>query len=93
MLEQFKGINHGFTQPIDMRVSEMLTGARGDLANLLKADPERTLLGSGATFWLNTVLLTQLNPGDRVPLTLTFKDGSSKEISAEVRSVKQMMNH
>jgi len=32
VLEQFKGINHGFTQPIDMRVSEMLTGSRGDLA-------------------------------------------------------------
>lgn len=38
-------------------------------------------------------LVAPLNPGDRVPLTLTFEDGSSKEISAEVRSVKQMMNH
>ncbi len=32
VLEQFKGINYGFTQPIDMRVSEMLTGSRGDVA-------------------------------------------------------------
>ncbi len=32
VLEQFRGINYGFTQPIDMRVSEMLTGARGDVA-------------------------------------------------------------
>ncbi len=32
VLEQFRGINYGFTQPIDMRVSEMLTGSRGDLA-------------------------------------------------------------
>ncbi|MGB5486312.1 MAG: CusA/CzcA family heavy metal efflux RND transporter [Lysobacterales bacterium] len=32
VLDQFKGINYGFTQPIDMRVSEMLTGSRGDLA-------------------------------------------------------------
>ena len=32
VLGQFKGINYGFTQPIDMRVSEMLTGSRGDLA-------------------------------------------------------------
>jgi cobalt-zinc-cadmium resistance protein CzcA len=32
VLAQFKGINYGFTQPIDMRVSEMLTGSRGDLA-------------------------------------------------------------
>jgi len=32
VLERFKGINYGFTQPIEMRVSEMLTGSRGDLA-------------------------------------------------------------
>jgi len=28
----FPGVNFGFTQPIDMRVSEMLTGSRGDVA-------------------------------------------------------------
>lgn len=32
VLDQFPGINYGFTQPIDMRVSEMLTGSRGDVA-------------------------------------------------------------
>jgi cobalt-zinc-cadmium resistance protein CzcA len=32
VLEQFPGIEPSFTQPIDMRTSEMLTGARGDLA-------------------------------------------------------------
>ncbi|HWQ94066.1 MAG TPA: CusA/CzcA family heavy metal efflux RND transporter [Gammaproteobacteria bacterium] len=32
ILVQFPGISFSFTQPIDMRVSEMLTGARGDLA-------------------------------------------------------------
>ncbi len=32
VLQQFPGVNFGFTQPIDMRVSEMLTGARGDVA-------------------------------------------------------------
>jgi cobalt-zinc-cadmium resistance protein CzcA len=32
VMNQFKGINFGFTQPIDMRVSEMLTGSRGDVA-------------------------------------------------------------
>ncbi|MFV8817171.1 efflux RND transporter permease subunit [Haliea sp. E17] len=31
VLQQFPGINIGFTQPIQMRVSEMLTGSRGDL--------------------------------------------------------------
>ncbi|WP_121021591.1 efflux RND transporter permease subunit [Helicobacter vulpis] len=31
-LEDFKGVNFAFTQPIEMRISEMLTGVRGDLA-------------------------------------------------------------
>ncbi|GAB1234691.1 CusA/CzcA family heavy metal efflux RND transporter [Ferrigenium sp. UT5] len=32
VMEDFPGIEYGFTQPIAMRVSEMLTGARGDVA-------------------------------------------------------------
>ncbi len=32
VLEEFPGIEYSFTQPIEMRVSEMLTGVRGDLA-------------------------------------------------------------
>ncbi|PHS37675.1 MAG: CusA/CzcA family heavy metal efflux RND transporter [Sulfurovum sp.] len=32
VLDDFIGIEFGFTQPIEMRVSEMLTGVRGDLA-------------------------------------------------------------
>lgn len=32
VLESFPGIEGSFTQPIEMRVSEMLSGARGDLA-------------------------------------------------------------
>ncbi len=32
VLEKFPGIAYGFTQPIEMRVSEMLTGVRGDVA-------------------------------------------------------------
>ncbi len=31
-LKDFKGINFSFTQPIEMRISEMLIGVRGDLA-------------------------------------------------------------
>ncbi len=38
VLEQFPGLNFGFTQPIEMRVSEMLTGVRGDLAIKLFGD-------------------------------------------------------
>jgi heavy metal efflux system protein len=32
VLDEFRGLNYGLTQPIDMRVSEMLTGSRGDVA-------------------------------------------------------------
>jgi heavy metal efflux system protein len=32
VMEQLPGVSFGFTQPIEMRVSEMLTGTRGDLA-------------------------------------------------------------
>lgn len=32
VMQQLPGISFGFTQPIEMRVSEMLTGTRGDLA-------------------------------------------------------------
>jgi cobalt-zinc-cadmium resistance protein CzcA len=31
-METFPGVTYGFTQPIEMRVSEMLTGVRGDVA-------------------------------------------------------------
>ncbi len=32
VMNDFPGVTYGFTQPIDMRVSEMMTGSRGDLA-------------------------------------------------------------
>ena len=32
IMRDFPGIEYGFTQPIEMRVSEMLTGSRGDVA-------------------------------------------------------------
>jgi cobalt-zinc-cadmium resistance protein CzcA len=32
VMDDFPGVAYGFTQPIDMRVSEMLTGVRGDVA-------------------------------------------------------------
>jgi len=38
VMNQFRGLNFGFTQPIDMRVSEMLTGSRGDVAIKLFGD-------------------------------------------------------
>lgn len=41
VVEQFPGVNYNFTQPIQMRVDEMLTGARGDLAiKIFGDDPD-----------------------------------------------------
>ena len=45
VLEQFPGVAYGFTQPIEMRVSEMLTGVRGDVAVKLFG-PELDVLGT-----------------------------------------------
>ena len=42
-LEQFDGIDIAFTQPIDMRVSEMLTGVRAAMAIKLYGDDLQTL--------------------------------------------------
>jgi selenocysteine lyase/cysteine desulfurase len=36
---------------------------------LLGGDPERTVFGPGATFWINAVLASKLNAGDRVVTT------------------------
>ena len=32
VLDEFPGVAYGFTQPIEMRTAEMLTGTRGDVA-------------------------------------------------------------
>jgi len=47
VLEPFKGINFTFTQPIQMRVDEMLTGVRGDVAiKIFGAEPEQLNLAA-----------------------------------------------
>ena len=43
VLSDFPGLVFGFTQPIEMRVSEMLTGVRGDVAIKLFGDNLNTL--------------------------------------------------
>ncbi|NOX68829.1 MAG: efflux RND transporter permease subunit [Gammaproteobacteria bacterium] len=48
VLDKFPGIAYGFTQPIEMRVSEMLTGVRGDVAVKLFG-PELDSLNQYAT--------------------------------------------
>lgn len=47
VLETIPGISYGFTQPIQMRVTEMLTGVRGDVAIKLFG-PELSLLNAKA---------------------------------------------
>jgi len=41
--EDFPGVDFAFTQPIEMRVSEMLTGVRGDLAVKIFGDDQTAL--------------------------------------------------
>ncbi len=43
VLERFPGVAYTFTQPIEMRVSEMLTGVRGDVAIKVFGDDADTL--------------------------------------------------
>lgn len=45
VVEQFPGMSFGFTQPIQMRVSEMLTGSTGDVSIKVFGDDLQTLEG------------------------------------------------
>ncbi len=49
VLEEISGIEFGFTQPIEMRTSEMLTGARGDVVVKLFGDDTEELNRLGAS--------------------------------------------
>lgn len=51
---------------LSVAASRAVEGAREAVAMLLGADPDRTLLGSGCTAWLNILLQGLLEPGDRV---------------------------
>ena len=54
---------------LTVAASRVVEGAREDVAALLGGKPERTLFGPGATFWINAVLASKLNAGDRVVTT------------------------
>ena len=43
VLQAFPGVDYAFTQPIEMRVDEMLTGVRGDLAIKIFGDDQQQL--------------------------------------------------
>ncbi len=51
---------------LTVAATRTVENARAAAAELLGAPPERTMLGPGATFWLNTALAGWLRPGDRV---------------------------
>ena len=54
---------------LTVSASRVVEGAREDVAALLGGNPERTVFGPGATFWINAVLASRLNAGDRVVTT------------------------
>jgi cysteine desulfurase/selenocysteine lyase len=51
---------------LTVAASRTIEAARDEVAALLGGNPERTLFGPGATFWLNTVLASALEEGSRV---------------------------
>ena len=59
VLEDFPGVEYAFTQPIQMRVDEMLTGVRGDLAVKVFGEDAETI----AAFADQLVALLQAVPG------------------------------
>lgn len=52
-----------------LAASRVIEAAREDIATLLGGDPERTLIGPGATFWLNTIFNSGLHKKSRVLLS------------------------
>ncbi len=51
---------------LSVAASRTVEECREHVARLLGGHPDRTLLGPGATFWLNTLIQGLLGPGDRV---------------------------
>jgi len=66
--------------------SRAIEGAREDVSALLGGDPERTLFGPGATFWLNTILTSRLKRGARVVV-------SALEHNAVMRPLRWLETH
>ncbi len=51
---------------LTVAASRTIEAAREEVSALLGGDPERTLFGAGATFWLNTIFASRLKQGSRV---------------------------
>ncbi|MCQ2860355.1 efflux RND transporter permease subunit [Helicobacter pylori] len=104
-LKDFKGINFSFTQPIEMRISEMLTGVRGDLAVKIFGDDISAL--NELSFQIAQVLkgikgssevLTTLNEGVNYLYVTPNKEAmanvgiSSDEFSKFLKSALEGLN-
>ena len=59
VLNEYPGVAYAFTQPIEMRVSEMLTGVRGDVAVKLFGPDLSVLNEKSAAIVTNTLELAQ----------------------------------
>jgi cysteine desulfurase/selenocysteine lyase len=68
---------------LSVAASRAIEGARAEIARLLGADPERTLLGPGATYWLSSILSARLKQGSRVLV-------SSLEHNAVMRPLRRL---
>lgn len=74
VMDDFPGIDFAFTQPIEMRVSEMLTGSRGDLAIKIFG-PDLEVLG---------------RLSDQIQKTVASIDGAAEVISVASDTVQYL---
>ncbi|MFK5986025.1 MAG: CusA/CzcA family heavy metal efflux RND transporter [Pseudomonadota bacterium] len=94
---QFPGINYAFTQPIQMRVDEMLTGARGDLAIKIFGDNAEKLnqLAKQMVILIKSIagaedVNTQMNEGLRY-LQLTVNREMAGRLGLTVDQVEEIL--
>ena len=63
---------------LTIAASRHVEGARCDIAEFLGGDPERTMLGPGATFWINTVIRGFLREGYWADLVIVDTEKSTE---------------
>ncbi len=93
----FPGVNYAFTQPIQMRVDEMLTGARGDLAVKVFGDDPHKLNESAKQLvaLLKTIpgadnVYTPVNEGSRY-LKLTVDRMKAGRLGLDVEMLEDLL--
>jgi len=95
--KQFPGINYAFTQPIQMRVDEMLTGARGDVAIKIFGDEPKHLnqVSKAMVSMVKNItgaedVFTQVNEGLRY-LQLKVNRGMAGRLGLSVEQVETLL--